>query len=187
MSDGPHRSLPMRRGWKRVAECGDNRAFAPEEVAEAIIPALEQDCRAEMPEQLLDATWRVFCGREPSLFEVQIVPELEALREMAGTGIGRVIVEHAILAAARGKTGKEGLIEAVTNARADRVTKGARHVEEHYLRKSTASRSQRVRARIEEGAGRAAIDGLARRMLKVGQETYSRPMMRDGLDDGVRF
>ena len=24
MSDGPHKSLDMRRGWKRVAECGDN-------------------------------------------------------------------------------------------------------------------------------------------------------------------
>jgi hypothetical protein len=50
MSDGPHRSLPMRLGWKRVAECGDNRAFVSEEVSEAIVPALEQDCHAEMAE-----------------------------------------------------------------------------------------------------------------------------------------
>jgi hypothetical protein len=48
MSDGPHRSLPMRRGWKRVAERGDKRAYASEEVSEAIIVALEQDCRQEM-------------------------------------------------------------------------------------------------------------------------------------------
>jgi len=29
MSDGPHRSLEMRKGWKRVAESADNRAFEP--------------------------------------------------------------------------------------------------------------------------------------------------------------
>lgn len=187
MSDGPHRSLPMRRGWRRVAECGDNQAFAPDEVSEAIIPALEQDCRAEMPEQLLDSVWRIFCGREPSLFAVQIGPELEALRQTSGSGIGRVILEHAILVAERGRTGIDGLREAMTNALTDRAARGARQAEEHYFRESTAWRSQRVRARIEEGIARAAIDGLACRILKIDLETYSRPIMRDGLDDGVRI
>jgi hypothetical protein len=140
-----------------------------------------------MPEQLLDSVWRVFCGREPSLFEVQISPELEALRRTARPGIGRVILEHAILSAERGRTGIDGLRDAVANALTDRAAKGARQVEEHYLRESTARRSQRVRARIEEGIGRAAIDGLACRILKIGHEPYSRPMMHDGLDDGVRL
>ena len=41
MSDGPHRSLPMRRGWKHVAERGDKPAFTTEDIAEAIVPALD--------------------------------------------------------------------------------------------------------------------------------------------------
>ena len=187
MSDGPHRSLPMRRGWKRVAECGDNYAFAPEEVSEAIIPALEQDCRAEMPSQFLDAAWSIFCDQESSLFNVQIGPQLDALRQTAGSGIGRVVLEHAILVAERGSTGINGLIEAMTNALTDRAARGARQVEEHYYRKSSSPRAQRVRARIEEGIGSAAIDGLARRILKIEKGPSSRPMMRQGLDDGVRL
>ncbi len=40
MSDGPHRSLNMRRGWKRFAKRADKEAYAPEEVCDAIPAAL---------------------------------------------------------------------------------------------------------------------------------------------------
>ena len=59
MSDGPHRSLPMRRPWKTVAECADNAAFEVDEIREAIVPALEQDCRREMRREFLDGLCRV--------------------------------------------------------------------------------------------------------------------------------
>src|SRR5437879_3390378 len=98
MSDGPHRSLPMRPAWKRVAECGDNRAFAPEEVAQALIPALEQDCRDEMTPQFIDT----FCGVYQSIFKDQLATELEALRTAAGCGIGRSLLDHALQLAASG-------------------------------------------------------------------------------------
>ena len=48
MSDGPHRSLPMRQGWKRVAERGANDNFTTEQIAAAIVPALEQDWHADV-------------------------------------------------------------------------------------------------------------------------------------------
>ena len=47
MSDGPHRSLKMPRGWKKLAEHADKKAYAPEEVRDALPDALEQDWRAE--------------------------------------------------------------------------------------------------------------------------------------------
>jgi hypothetical protein len=187
MSDGPHRSLPMRRGWKRVAERGDKRAFASDEVSDAIIIALEQDCHREMPAPFLDAAWRIFSDPEPSLFAVQISPQLETLRQLAGPGIGRLVLEQAILVAERGKTGMAGLVEAMTNALTDRAAKGARQVEEHYCRESTTPRAKRVRARIEEGISGAVVDRLARRILKVEQTHGLRPTMRQGLDDGVKF
>lgn len=42
MSDGPHRSLRMKRGWQRVAERADNGAFGVDEISNAVIPALER-------------------------------------------------------------------------------------------------------------------------------------------------
>src|ERR1035437_5709208 len=110
MSDGPHRSLPMRRSWKRVAERSDKRAFDSEEISDAIIVALEQDCRREMPAPFLDAAWHIFSDPEPSLFAVQVSPQLETLRQGAGPGIGRSLLEQAILVAERGKAGIDGLV-----------------------------------------------------------------------------
>lgn len=187
MSDGPHRSLPMRKAWKRVAERGDKRAFASEEVSDAIVVALEQDCRQEMPAPFLDAAWRIFADPEPSLFMVQIAQQLEALRQVAGSGLGRVVLEEAILVAERGKSGRDGLVEALTNALTDRAAKGARQIEEHYCRESSTPRAQHVRARIEEAIGGAGVDGLARRILQVESTPRPQVTMRKGLDDGVRF
>ena len=50
MSDGPHRSLKMPRGWKKLAEHADKKAYAPEEVRDALPDALEQDWRSEVPD-----------------------------------------------------------------------------------------------------------------------------------------
>jgi hypothetical protein len=66
MSDGPHKSLPMKRSWRRVAECADKRSFTVEEVARALAPALEQDCRDELRPEFVRSLRRVV--EEPSLF-----------------------------------------------------------------------------------------------------------------------
>ncbi len=185
MSDGPHKSLPMRPGWKRVAECGDNRAFAPEQVSQTIIPALEQDCRGEMTPQFIDSLG----GLYRSLFKDQLVPELEALRPAAGCGIGRIVLDNAIQLAASGETGVDAPVKAVTNALTDRAARGARQVEEHYFRKSNEPRAHGVRARIEQAIGDsgAAIAGLSRKILKVDSGPPARPIKQQGLDDGVKF
>jgi hypothetical protein len=43
MSDGPHRSLPMRRHWKDLAERAAKAAFSPDQVCEALPLALKCD------------------------------------------------------------------------------------------------------------------------------------------------
>ena len=52
MSDGPHRSLPMSRGWKQLARRAANKAFSPVEVCDALPAALHQDWRTEVPKRL---------------------------------------------------------------------------------------------------------------------------------------
>src|SRR5208283_2272328 len=104
----------------------------------------------------------IFKDHESLLFKDRMAPQLDGLRETAGQGMGRIVLEHAIEAAERGKTGNDGLEEAMTNALTDRAARGNRQVEEHYCRKSTAPRAQKVRERIEEGIRTAPIkDGAA--------------------------
>ncbi len=120
MSDGPHCSLPMRGGWKRLAEFGDNSAFAPAEVAEAIIPALAADCYADMTPEFLHA----FTGVFNSLFPFQTELQLENLREIAGNGLGQTVIDYASQIAARGGPSENTAVEAVTQTLNDRSARG---------------------------------------------------------------
>ena len=188
MSDGPHRSLPMRRGWKRVAECADNRAFDAGEIAQAIGAALEQDCKGEMSRDFIDRLSRVCHEEESSLFKGQVRPKLEALRLEAGAGIGHVILDHAIRLAANGRAAGEIPMEAAKCGLIDRGGRCARQVDEHYCRKSTQARAYKVRERVEQGLKGSHIDSVARRVLngESGKSTRQ-PARKRRLDDGVKL
>ena len=110
MSDGPHRSLKMRRGWKRFAERADKAAFAPEEVCDAIPAALEQDWRKEVPPSLPRQIREILQDNQSSLFEDQRIEKLEVLRsKTAGYPLAGAFLDCAIQAAAKGKAGDEAL------------------------------------------------------------------------------
>ena len=188
MSDGPHRSLPMNSGWKRVAERGANSAFAPDEISAAIIPALQKDCRTEMDSEFIDNIRSVFQEQDTFLFKDDLRPQLEALRREAGCGIGRVFLDNVIQLSPSGAAELDVLATAMTAALVDRAARGARHVEEHYLRKSTAPRAHDTRARIEQSIAGCLIEALARQILKLEGRSSARPSLRQqGLDDGVRL
>lgn len=65
MSDGPHRSLPMRKHWKDLAERADKAAYSATDVAEALPVALQKEFR-EAPFELLKEAFGV--GRKPVCF-----------------------------------------------------------------------------------------------------------------------
>lgn len=185
MSDGPHRSLPMRRGWKKVAECGANHAFEPEQVAARVAPALEGDCRDEMTPQFLDSFHELY----HSLFRNNLESELDSLRELAGTGMGRVLLDVASQFAARGETGPDAPVKALTETLMDHASRCSKQVEEHWLRKSTERKARDVRGRVDDGIKQAmpAVEGLARKLLKIDQGSPARSQKQQGLDDGVKL
>lgn len=189
MSDGPHRSLPMRRGWKRLAECADNPASAPQEIAGAVVPAVEPDWRADVSADLVRCVRDILGEQQESLFREQKTEQLEALGRMtAGHGMGQSLIEYTIQACLTGKLGEEALEQAARNTLVDRAARGARQVEEHYYRESTGPRALNVRARIEEGIKGAALDALVQRVLSPGSSPVpAYPAKKQGLDDGVRI
>ena len=110
MSDGPHRSLKMPRGWKKLAERADKKAYAPEEVRDALPEALEQDWRAEVPDGVCSRVRDILGDNQSSLFGDLRAERLEALRgETAGYTLGNAFLDYAIEAAARGRNGDEAL------------------------------------------------------------------------------
>jgi hypothetical protein len=188
MSDGPHRSLPMRRGWKRVAEWADLPAFEITEIRDALIPALDDDCCQEVSRDFLECLQQSLRGPEGSASKNDVNTNLENLREKAGSGMGGVVLDYAIQIKVTEPKGSNIVLKAIENALTDRAARGSRQVEEHYCRESSKPRAGKVRDRIEKAISDADISGLALRVFNnEPRKAASRRPKRKGLDDGVKF
>lgn len=189
MSDGPHRTLRMRLGWKTFAKFADNQACTPEEVVSAAAPALAQDWRGEVPEAVAACICEVLGDSQQSLFSDQRQLQLEALKPLtAGHELGELFVDCAIQIAASGASGPEAAVEAAKNTLSIWGARHARQVEEHYRRKSNAGRAFNVRSRIETALSAVPHSGLARQLLKMETAPAFRNAPKlTGLDDGVRL
>ena len=189
MSDGPHRSLKMPRGWKKLAERADRKAYAPVEVRDALPAALEQDWYAEVPDTLRRQVREILGDRQDPLFGDQRSQRLETLRrDTAGHNLGSIFLDNAIQAAQRGRCGDEAVTEVIARTLAERATRGARQVEEHYYRKCTEPRASHVRKRIENGMTLLDMAGLARQLDGMGRTNVPRwPAKKTGVDEGVKL
>lgn len=184
MSDGPHRSLPMRLGWKKVSEYANNEVFASKDVCDAIVAAVEQDWRQDISPSIVGSIQDVLGGA--TLFSEDSLQALEDLRpSVAGCALGNALFDHVAYAVSDGKSGAPALQEAVTRTFTDWSARCARQVEEHYLRQSSIVNTKNVRSRIKEGIEKAPFTALASRLLDPDSKPPWRLEKRDGLDDGV--
>lgn len=189
MSDGPHRSLNMRRGWKRFAERADKAAYSANEVSAALPNALAQDWRAEIPPVLCKRIRELVNPDQGLLFSDSQQSSIQALRrQFAGSALAPTLLDYLSQALTRGLSGEEALINAATSALTDRAARAARQVEEHYRRKSSEARAIRVRERLEQGIGSVNITALARRLLTPNSDNQESPATKQtGLDEGVHL
>lgn len=186
MSDGPHRSLPMRKGWKKLAERGDGRLHTSEQVCEAIPLALSDDWRAEGCDDFMRQARDVLIGTDQNtLFQLSKDETIDALKKLPGSGypMRRMLVDSLVQAVTDGLTGQEAMVKGTSDALTIRCSAGARHVEEHYLRASSERRATNVRTRIEGGASSADFNAIARQFCKI--DKTAGPKKYDGLDEGV--
>lgn len=191
MSDGPHKSLNMNNGWKKLAQRADQTAFEPDAVAEKVVPALDKDWREGSCGELV-RNIRTLLGdtRQTSLFGNQKAAELESTRRdlAAGHGLRRLVLDHVIQALAKGHEGAAALHQGIHNALCERAARGALQVEEHYIRRSNGERAANVRTRINEATSRAPIDGFARHAAGLDPQGSSHQTQKQQeLDDGVRL
>jgi len=89
MSDGPHRSLPMKRNWKSVAERADNRSFGVDDISTAMIPALAGDCQDEIRPGLIDRVRGIVEEQESLLIKDNVGDRIAALRVKPVTALGK--------------------------------------------------------------------------------------------------
>ncbi|MER8764746.1 MULTISPECIES: hypothetical protein [unclassified Mesorhizobium] len=187
MSDGPHRSLPMRRPWKEVAKRGDQRTYDSAQVTEAATYALTSDFKNEVSGALISALKSVFNGRENSLRLPEIaLDQLEAAKPLAaGSVFGTNAVSWCVQLVHEGRMDPDALYEAVGLAAKERGFAATRQVEEHFLRKSSQRRADGVSSRLE-GAISGMSEGRLGSMLIDPQPIARRaPSKRTDINDGV--
>jgi hypothetical protein len=187
MSDGPHRSLPMRRAWKELAKRGDQSTYDSEHVAEAAGHALASDFKNEVSAKLISALKDVFTGRDNSLGLPEIA--LQKLKDAkvlaAGSVFGLSAVAWSIQLVHEGRLGQQGLYDAVGLAAKERGFANTRSVEEHYLRNSNQRRADGVVARLNSAISGLTEGKLGSMLVNPPPATARAPRKKAGLDEGV--
>jgi hypothetical protein len=187
MSDGPHKSLPMRPAWRRVAERGDNHSYTLEEISAAMSPALERDCRAEITPEFIRNVRAAVEERDTWLFKDDTT-QIDVLRTCAGSGMDRAVLDNLCVPSATDARGIDVLLDAVSAAVRDHAARCARQVEEHCLRRSNAPRAANVRARLEGGIAGTDVEAIASRVLNLDPRRPQRASLKKtGIDDGVKL
>jgi hypothetical protein len=184
MSDGPHRSLPMRRHWRDAAERAAKRVHSEPEVCEAIVVGLKRDILGAPIESVRE----VLDGRRPDLFQAHIVAQLEALRSSCrGSASANVLIDCAVEATQIGATGHAAVQFALKSALEENMQSAFRGMNEHYQREAKPKEAVSLRARLD--VARQQIDcGLIAHEILSSQKpppARSTQLQRHrGLDDG---
>jgi hypothetical protein len=187
MSDGPYRSLPMSRAWKRLAQLAENVNVDHTDTAAAAMRALASTWGNEVPSVVTKGVREIFLDREPGLFRDAQIAQAQALsREAAGYGLGRLLTDHAIAVLAEGMHGESALTETVQRALNAYAARAARQIEEHYCRNASGKLTKQVRDRIAGAIATADLPGLAKQCSGLESKTsLPRPAKHTSLDDGV--
>ena len=186
VSDGPHRSLNMRPGWKRLAERASNPAFNDRERADALVAALQDDWRVEIPRGFVRNLRNVLNDHQGELLSEPPIDRLEALRrETAGRPLAGMLLDCAVHEVHQGHRGNEALAKAADNALVERAAAGRRQVEEHWLRTPSARSATHVRNRIDGAIAASDVSTIASRCVGDSDGPPRFPLRKTGIDDGV--
>lgn len=184
MSDGPHRSLPMKPRWKRVADRAFKPAFSMDQVGEAAESALRDDWRAEVSPKFRQLLTKAIL-EDGALFADQALRDLGQLRRDCASPLQAAVVDEVRAALEMGLRGSQALEAGVAGAFAQRALRAARQIEEHVLRK-VGRAVPGLRARLESSLGEGQIRDLARGVL-TGSRRRVRLPKREGLEEGPRL
>ena len=183
MSDGPHRSLPLDRRWKRFTEYSGNPAFRVDEVRDALKIALEADARRTLPQSLLKSLAALLANRQISLDRSAEIERLKQLRTQAGSDLARDLIDYAILETRSGR--QPALSHAMRRALLDLGASRLRQIEEHCLRHSSPQ-AELVPTRAAEALRTADVADLVQGLLEADRAPAPTSLPpKTGLDDGI--
>lgn len=187
MSDGPHKSLPQKPHWKKVAEYAERSAFDVDEVGHQLRKAIVREFSG-VPIELIHQIAMPHPQQEMfTEHSERAAEEIERLRpEYRGEKAVNEVLDQMKLALLHGQNGDKACRQAFERAAMSTVQSHLRETREHYYRKTTKLEAGRVVARWHEAAKAIPLNVVVRDML-AGQSRSAKSLVsskQDGLDDG---
>jgi hypothetical protein len=184
MSDGPHRTLNMRKAWKALAERADGAAYTHAEVVAYVAPAVSSDWKYEVaPAYLNEIGQYLGCGQQSHLFEKDPA-EIDRLRRKASSPMEAAFAEYARDTSLRGDAALHDVVHKTMRECAVRRTLQAH---EHWVRKSSPTRAAHMKGRMQAAvitASTGIFGAMAQSVVSGARMSVNPPAKRGGLDDG---
>ncbi|MBO9127701.1 MULTISPECIES: hypothetical protein [unclassified Rhizobium] len=192
MSDGPHKSLPLRHGYQRVAAWAYKPAFTVNQIGEAAESALLRDVAIEVAPTIKSIV-AIVDGQDLLSLTSTTHDQLDRLRvDPAVDTLAANALEGTQMALREGYSGLVAFEKGLASALAERLAAGGRAMEEHYLVKAGPGACQQMRRRMNETIVHMTNSGTFDRVAKsiLGDRSVSvarAPTVHDGVDQGVPF
>lgn len=188
MSDGPHRSLPLNRGWKKFAEHADNSAYSADEVSSSLPSPLGKDWKKYISPSLLRSLRDILGDTsQGSLLSDSKIEQLNMLRSAGvGNNFANTLIDCAEDAVRRNLFGQEAVQQSAISALKELAYDGIRSVEEHYLRKKVSQNViLDVRNRMVEAAEKCPYNDISSQLLYKGKLSSEYKINKNtSVDDG---
>lgn len=189
MSDGPHRSLPMGKRWKKLAVCLDNASFSTDDLCERRDSAILGEFKREVSDSLMAGLREIPCSSDQGSLFGPSGDEIENLRmHTSGSSVGNLLLDCAIDAVNSGVSGEAALAAACNETANEIFDRHGRGMAEHYQRETGAKRASHFQARMRSVQDGRSMDSLVSRIVEGGRAMAIRaPTRHTGLEDGVGF
>lgn len=180
MTDGPHRSLLLKKHWKDFAKRIDIEACSLEERRQYLRVAVKK----EFPEPVLTAL-RNFLDEMKRGFlpVVDPVKRIEAIsKNCRGSAAGNILISCAIHKLSKGQIGKDAFQNAFKDASEQVARANLRSIEEHYCRKEPNSeRLNSFRKRLDKTFQETDFDSIGSELI---EKRELKKTIRTGVDEG---
>ena len=192
MSDGPYKSLPMKRAWKDVCERAYVESYSEQERAESMCVAFHSDFRRDVGTEYLKAIANVLVDQaQGNLLSNQARAEIDALRyRYTQSPLRDALTEHIQGSLHDGFAGEAAVAEGVRRTTQDHGLSSIRQVEEHVKRDaknpSELRKSESVRENLVRTLSSSQVANFGNEIVSQmkGDPVRTKLEKASGLDDG---
>lgn len=187
MSDGPYKSLKMRRCWRKMAKYADTETYNAADVAKCAERALYSDFDREIPRSILNKLNEIVNESQRYLFPdpSKEMHTTSALRDVSPSPMKNLLVEQVMRLLNQPVPRQEIMPRAMTSMLEIWAARHCIQVEEHYYSEGTIIKGYRIRRRLEDGIRKISFLNTAQRILSNQHKSEKRSAKKSGIDEGV--